>query len=183
MSADSSARSYQSSSSMNRFQPSSCSLNASILKYNPRSPERSRTPATQPPHITVTPPPGRSSTQDDGGTISSSGPVEMGSVLNRLHNLELLAHMQSGNRSSTQVEAPHNTAYVERTSNKGGGVIIEEKENLQDLGMMLAKIQVIKSDFDVVAQVILIHSLLLQSDLILMFQEATRQHRSNPKIA
>ena len=131
----------------------------------------------------MTPPPGRSSTQDDGGTLSVSGPVEIGSVLNRLHNLELLAHMQSGNRSSTRVEAPNNTAYVERTSNKGGGVIIEEKENLQDLGMMLAKIQVIKSDFDVVAQVMLIHSLLLQSDLILMFQEATRQHRSNPKIA
>ena len=91
--------------------------------------------------------------------------------------------MQSGNRSSTEVEAPNNTANVERTSNKGGGVIIEEKENLQDLGMMLAKIQVIKSDFDVVAQVILIHSLLLQSDLILMFQETTRQLRSNPKIA
>ena len=117
----------------------------------------------------MTPPPGRSSIQDDGGTISSSGPVEIGSVLNRLHNLELLAHMQSGNRSSTQVEAPNNTAYVERISNKGRGVIIEEKEDLQDLGMMLAKIQVIKSDFDVVAQVILIHSLLLQSDLILMF--------------
>merc|ERR1712012_368891 len=134
MSADSSARSHQSSSSMNR------------------SPERSRTPATQPPHITVTPPPGRSSTQDDGGAISSSGPVEIGSVLTRLHNLELLAHMQSGNRSSTEVEAPNNTANVERTSNKGGGVVIEGKENLQDLGMMLAKIQVIKSDFDVVAQ-------------------------------
>ena len=62
-------------------------------------------------------------------------------------------------------------------------VLLEQNKEMKDSGMMLAKIQVIKSDFDVVAQVIKIHSLLLQSDLILMFQEATRQHRSNPKIA
>ena len=80
--------------------------------------------------------------------------MEIGCVLSRLHNLELLATRQSlDSPLSAQLENPHHPTHLAKTSTKTETVLDEQKENIQDLGMMLARIQIIKSDFDVVAQV------------------------------
>ena len=49
--------------------------------------------------------------------------------------------------------ACHPAAHWDRNSNKAVTPLDEQKENIQNLGTMLARIQIIKSDFDVVAQV------------------------------
>ena len=77
----------------------------------------------------------------------SNSSVEIGSVLTRLHNLELLATQRS------RESACHPAAHWDRNSNKAVTPLDEQKENIQNLGTMLARIQIIKSDFDVVAQV------------------------------
>ena len=82
--------------------------------------------------------------------------MEIGSVLTRLHNLEILATQQSRESAiSTQARGPPHPAHWEK--NEEEKVLDEEKENIQDLEMMLARIQIIKSDFDVVAQVSIIN--------------------------
>lgn len=87
-------------------------------------------------------------------TETSDGSVEIGSVLTRLHNLELLATQPSPESpQSTQAGGLRHPAQWDKNSNKAEKTLDEQKENIQDLGMMLARIQTIKSDFDVVAQV------------------------------
>jgi len=95
--------------------------------------------------------PRESRTQKDTETSSSS--MEIGCVLSRLHNLELLATRQSSDSPlSAQLGNPHHPTHLEKTSTKTEKVLDGQKENIQDLGMMLTRIQIIKSDFDVVAQ-------------------------------
>ena len=77
--------------------------------------------------------------------------METGSVLSRLHNLEILASKQSSESFSHDTRLPANWE-----KNRPERVVNEEKENFRDLGMMVARIEIIKSDFDVVAQVRLI---------------------------
>ena len=77
--------------------------------------------------------------------------MEIGCVLSRLHNLEL-----SDLPLSAQLGNPHHPTHLVKTSTKTETVLDEQKENIQDLGMMLTRIQIIKSDFDVVAQVKLV---------------------------
>ena len=78
--------------------------------------------------------------------------METGSVLSRLHNLEILASKQSSESFSHDTRHPANWK-----NNRPERVVNEEKENFRgDLGMMVARIEIIKSDFDVVAQVRLI---------------------------
>lgn len=81
--------------------------------------------------------------------------MEIGSVLTRLQNLELLATQQSRESAISAQEAggPRLPAHWDKNSKKAETSLDEQKENIQDLGMMLARIQIIKSDFDVVAQV------------------------------
>ena len=108
------------------------------------------------------------------GTEASNSSVEIGSVLTRLHNLEILATQRSQESAlSTQARGPHRPANWEKNSSEEN-VLDEEKENIQDLGMMLARIQIIKSDFDVVAQVSIINiisilNILLKSPVISKF--------------
>jgi len=85
---------------------------------------------------------------------TSNGSVEIGSVLTRLQNLELLATQQSRESAISAQEAggPRLPAHWDKNSKKAETSLDEQKENIQDLGMMLARIQIIKSDFDVVAQ-------------------------------
>merc|ERR1719397_1307931 len=92
--------------------------------------------------------PRESRTQKD--TETSSGSMEIGCVLSRLHNLELLATRQSSDSPlSAQLGNP---THLEKTSTKTEKVLDGQKVNIQDLGMMLTRTQIIKSDFDVVAQ-------------------------------
>ena len=77
--------------------------------------------------------------------------METGSVLSRLHNLEILASKQSSESFSHDTRLPANWK-----NNRPERVVNEEKESFRDLGMMVARIEIIKSDFDVVAQVRLI---------------------------
>ena len=121
-----------------------------------RSPSSSRSnSSTQPLSIPV-PQSSRSSPQEsrvqNNFEIESfNGSVETGSVLSRLHNLEILASKQSSESFSHDTRLP-----VNWENNRPERVVNEEKENFRDLGMMVARIEIIKSDFDVVAQVRLI---------------------------
>ena len=121
-----------------------------------RSPSSSRSnSSTQPLSIPV-PQSSRSSPQEsrvqNNFEIESfNGSVETGSVLSRLHNLEILASKQSSESFSHDTRHPANWE-----NNRPERVVNEEKENFRDLGMMVARIEIIKSDFDVVAQVRLI---------------------------
>ena len=82
---------------------------------------------------------------------SPGHPAGLDSILGRLHNLEVLAGREGREVQAGRVGQVEGRK--ERGEREGGVVGRAEWRGRVDLGMMLARLEVIRSDFDVVAEV------------------------------
>ena len=105
------------------------------------------------PDIVLHPPQHSGAPQPSGAPLpSGSGhPAGLDSILCRLHNLEVLAGREGREVQAGRVgQVEGRKERGEREGGVGGGA---EWRGRVDLGMMLARLEVIRSDFDVVAEV------------------------------